>query len=225
MTTVTSATAAASVAAATTSSSSSSSLDMTATDFLSLLTTQLQNQDPLNPTDPSQFTDQLVQINEVEQQTQTNSTLSQILAGQSSNMMALGVGYIGKDVQAEGDSFTNSGGQSVSLAYNLPSAATSGTISITDSSGNVVYTATPSLTEGTSTFTWNGTDTSGNAVPSGTYTLTVSAENSSGQALNVTTYVPGLVSGIETASDGTLSLSIGNTTVPLSSVIGVSEAS
>ena len=52
------------------SSSAAGGLAMTATDFLQLLTTQLQNQDPLNPTDPSQFTDQLVQINEVEQETQ-----------------------------------------------------------------------------------------------------------------------------------------------------------
>jgi flagellar basal-body rod modification protein FlgD len=229
MTTITGANAAANAAAtnntnSTTSSGSSAanSLGMTATDFLKLLTTQLTNQDPLNPTDPSQFTNQLAQINMVEQETQVNQTLSQMLAAQGTSTMSMGVSYIGKEVLAPGNSFSDSSGQSVNLAYKMPAGAAAGTIAITDSQGNVVYTGTPSFTQGITNFTWNGQTNSGATAPSGTYHLQVSALSASGQPLNVTSYTPGLVSGLETGSDGSLQLVVGNTTVPISSVIGVS---
>lgn len=193
--------------------------------FLTLLTTQLQNQDPLSPMDSTQFTNQLVSFSGVEQQIKGNDYLNKLLTMQTLNMTALGVSFIGRDVQVAGTDFSMDGTKSAALTYSLPETATSGTVSITDKDGNVVYTQPAELTSGSHDFTWDGKDTSGNAVPAGDYTLTVSASNATNAAINVTTYVPGHVTSLESADDGTLMLNVGGQSVPLTDVRQISEAS
>lgn len=226
MTTVNTATAATSTTASSTTQNDVNALNTNFNDFLSLLTTQLQNQDPLSPMDSTQFTNQLVQFSSVEQQIKSNDTLTKLLSAQTLNMTALGVSFIGKNVQVTGDNFSIDGsGTTQHLAYTLPSSAATGTISITDGDGNVVYTKSMSdLGAGTHDFTWDGTTTSGTAAPAGKYTLTVSASDDTGGSLNVTTFVPGYVSGVQTADDGSLQLNVGDTTVPITDVRQVSEA-
>lgn len=193
--------------------------------FLKLLTTQLQNQDPLSPMDTAQFTNQLVEFSQVEQQLKSNDTLNKLLTMQTVNMTALGVSFIGKDVQVAGSSFdTSASGSQVKLAYSLPATAASGNISIKDANGNVVFTKATDLSSGTHDFTWDGKETDGSTAPAGTYTLTVSAQDSSGAALNVTGYVPGHVTGLETADDGTLMLNVGSQLVPMTDVRKISDA-
>jgi flagellar basal-body rod modification protein FlgD len=190
--------------------------------FLRLLTTQLQNQDPLEPMDTKDFTNQLVQFSSVEQQIKTNSNLESLLSLQTLNMTALGVSFIGKEVQVQGTDFASDGASSSEISYVLPDTAAKGTISILDKDGNVVYTQ-PSETEaGRHDFVWDGKDTEGNPVPAGTYTLKIGALTDTNAALNVTTFVPGHVDGLESGDDGNLLLLINGGKFPITDVRRIS---
>ena len=208
-----------------TNAADAKSLNANFDQFLRLLTTQLQNQDPLSPMDTAQFTNQLVMFSQVEQQLKSNDTLNKLLTMQTLNMTALGVSFIGKDVQVAGSSFDEGGGKQVNLAYSLPATAASGNISITDANGNIIYTRDAELAAGTHDFVWSGKDPTGADAPAGAYTLTVSAQDATGAPLNVTSYVPGHVTGLETADDGTLMLNVGNQLVPMTDVRKISEPS
>lgn len=224
MTAVSNATSTPSTASTATNASDVQGLNQNFDQFLKLLTTQLQNQDPLSPMDTTQFTNQLVMFSQVEQQLKSNDTLNKLLTMQTINMTALGVSFIGKDVQVAGSTFDANGTNSVNLAYSLPATAAAGTVSITDSHGNVVYTKAAELSSGTHEFTWDGKMQDGTQAPAGTYTLTVSATDSTGGSLNVTGYVPGHVAGLETADDGTLMLNVGNQLVPMTDVRKISDS-
>jgi flagellar basal-body rod modification protein FlgD len=197
-----------------------SSLNETESQFLTLLTTQLQNQDPTSPMDTSQFTSELVSMSQVEQQLNTNQDLSQLVSLGQNNQSQLGLSYMGLDVDVQGNqfSFNPSTDASVTVGYNLASAAASNTINVLDSSGNVVYTTQGSLNSGTNNFTWNGTETNGSAAPAGTYTVQVNAASATNTPVSATTNVPGQVTGMQTASDGTVELIVNGQAVPLSSV-------
>lgn len=210
--------------ATTSNAADSQALDQNFDQFLQMLTTQLQNQDPLSPMDTTQFTNQLVMFSQVEQQLKSNDTLNKLLTMQTINMTSLGVSFIGKNVQVAGSDFTTDGTNPVKLAYSLPATAASGTMSIKDANGNVVYSKPIDLSTGTHDMTWDGTESDGSKAPAGTYTMTLTAVDQSGASLNVTGFVPGHVSGIETADDGTLMLSVGNNLVPMTSVRQVSDS-
>lgn len=186
--------------------------------FLRLLTTQLQNQDPLSPMDTNEFTSQLVQFSQVEQQIKTNGNLENLLAMQTLNMTALGVSFIGKVVEVDGNSFSTDGSGNTVMSYVLPAAANSGTLTIKNADGDTVYSTDIEKTAGRHDFTWNGLDKDGNPAPAGDYTVTVTAIGSENQSLSVKTSVPGFVNGLESADDGSLLLVIGGTKVPLTDV-------
>lgn len=193
-------------------------------DFLKMLTTQLQNQDPLSPMDTAQFTNQLVMFSQVEQQLRSNDTLGKLLAMQTLNMTALGVSFIGKDVEVAGTDFQANGTGSVSMSYTMPADAAAGTISILDEDGNTVYSKEADLTPGTHDFVWDGRDSDGNMAPAGSYKLKVGAQTATDASLNVITYVPGRVTSLESADDGTLLLNVNGQKVPLSDVRKIAEA-
>lgn len=192
--------------------------------FLTLLTTQLQNQDPLSPMDSTEFTNQLVQFSSVEQQIKANGLLSSLLSAQTLNMTALGVSFIGKNVEVAGKTFQGSGTGGATMSYELPSGAATGSLTLTNENGVVVYNGTPELTSGVHSFTWNGKDMNGQQAPAGKYTLKVTALTANNDALNVNTYVPGFVNSLETADDGSLVLDVSGTKVPLSDVRKISAA-
>ena len=198
-------------------SSSQQALNQNYQTFLTLLTTQLKNQDPLDPQDSSQFTNQLVLFSQVEQQIDTNSTLNTMLSNQETQMTTDAVNYIGHTVAGTGSSFTFDGTDSVPLGYTLSSTASSTTVSIANSSGVTVYSAKGETTEGNNTFTWNGEDASGNALAAGTYTLAVTAFDASGNQITTSTVVPGTVTSV-TANGGQTYLTVGGNQVPLSGV-------
>ncbi len=185
--------------------------------FLTLLTTQLKNQDPLSPQDSSQFTNQLVLFSQVEQQIDTNSTLNTMLTNQETAMSTDAVNYIGRTVAGTGDQFTFDGTDSVPLGYTLASTAAATTVSITNSSGAVVYSASGDTDAGDHTFVWNGEDSSGNALASGTYTLAASSFDSGGNEVTTTTVVPGTVTSVVN-NGGTTYLTVGGNQIPLSEV-------
>lgn len=186
--------------------------------FLRLLTTQLQNQDPLNPMDSTEFTNQLVSFSQVEQQIRTNDQLESLLAFQTLNLTAVGLSFIGKNVEITDDEFFKTADASATMSYVMPEGAEKGTISITDADGKTVYTSEADLSVGTHKFTWDGKDTNGVAVPEGNYTLKVSAMDANDVSLNLTTFVPGYVEGIETGDDGNLNVIVNGRLVPVTSI-------
>jgi flagellar basal-body rod modification protein FlgD len=187
--------------------------------FLQLLTTQLQNQDPLNPMDSNQFTQQLVEFSQVEQQINTNSNLSSLISLTEGNAGSSAVGFLGKDV-----TITNGNAALVNGAaqwnYSLGSDAASTQLTVTNSSGQVVYSGAGDTSSGSNTFNWNGEDSNGNQLPDGTYTLAVAATGSDGSAIPSSVSSSGVVSEIA-FQNGLPVLMIGSMAVPLSQVSSV----
>jgi flagellar basal-body rod modification protein FlgD len=179
--------------------SSSSSLDQLASNFnsfLTLLTTQLQNQDPLSPMDTNQFTQQLVEFAGVQQQVDMNTNMQTLISLQQTNEAASAMQMIGSNVTLNATSSALT--SSAPASWNLNSAGpATGNVTITNSSGTVVYTGTTSLNTGSNTFTWNGTGSTGQTWPAGQYTIAVTATSATGQAVTVTPQVTGTVSGVD----------------------------
>ncbi len=184
--------------------------------FLTLLTTQLKNQSPLDPLDTNQFTQQLVQFASVEQQLKTNATLTTLAAGAKASTASSAAGIVGATVTADGASAPFANG---SATWNLNSskAAASATISISDSSGAVVATQSRALTAGPQSFTWDGRTTTGAKAATGSYKIGVTARDASGQPVSVTTDVTGRVDSIDMTGDSPVLL-IGGNRVPLASI-------
>ena len=188
--------------------------------FLSLLTTQLRNQDPLSPVDSNQFTQQLVQMSGVQQQLLTNGLLTS-LVGQGQNGLASGASYIGKTVQAQSATATLTGHQA-NWTYQLASNAASAQLEIDDAAGNAVWSGpAPAMTAGAHSFSWNGRNASGAQLPDGgVYTLKVAAANSANAAVGAQVLVSGAVTGVQLINNAPY-LSIGSSIVPLADVVGV----
>jgi flagellar basal-body rod modification protein FlgD len=190
-------------------------------EFLTLLTTQLQNQDPLSPLDTNQFTQQLVQFASVEQQINMNTQLTTLISLQQTAQATSALSFIGATVVVSGNSAQLAGGQAT-WNYAIASPATA-TINISNSSGQLVYSTTQTVQPGTQTFTWNGRDSLGNVLPPGTYTMAVSATGASGQTVPVTTQVQGVVSGVD-VSKNPPTLTIGGQAYPLNQITQVLSA-
>ncbi|SIQ36088.1 MULTISPECIES: flagellar hook capping FlgD N-terminal domain-containing protein [unclassified Bosea (in: a-proteobacteria)] len=203
------------------SSSSSSSAKGIANNFdqfLTLLTTQLKNQSPLDPLDTNQFTQQLVQFAGVEQQLKANDTLSSLLSLSAAGTATNAVGFIGSTITADGATAQLSGG---AAAWKVnSSAAGNATVTIKDANGSVVQTMTRSLVAGDQTLTWDGKTSIGTAAPDGAYTVTIDGRSVSGDALTVKTQIGGVVDGVDFTSS-IPTLKIGAISVPIDKVKGV----
>jgi flagellar basal-body rod modification protein FlgD len=185
------------------------------TDFLQLISSQLQNQDPLQPTDPSQFLGQLEGLSEV-------SSLQSMQSAMASNQVTSGAALIGQSVLAPGTTTTLATGGAIAGAVNAPSGATSLTVSIADSKGNNVtsFQVTPSGS-GMTGFSWDGTESNGGTAAAGTYTVSVNA-TVNGAAQTVSPMVVTQVQSV-TIDPSTNALDLNTTggTVPLSSVVSI----
>jgi flagellar basal-body rod modification protein FlgD len=173
--------------------------------FLTLLTTQLRNQDPLSPMDSNQFTQQMVQMTGVEQQLLTNDLLKQLVGNTASGISAA-VSLIGKNVSAISDDAALSGGKA-KWTYKLDAPADSVKLQVLDSAGKVVKTVTAAAADnkaGEHDFSWDGKDITGQQLKDGgTYTLKVTALDPAGKAIASTTYVKGVVAGVEQQNGST----------------------
>lgn len=184
-----------------TTGASSKTLSADMNTFLKLLTTQLQYQDPLDPMDASEYTNQLVQYSNVEQAIQTNSKLDNLLNLSIYNLGVQAAGYVGKTVQALGDIMPLDGGVS-KATYTLSKNVQECTITVKDADGKVVYSTTGENTAGAHDFVWDGKNTAGEQMPDGAYQIVVDTKVANGEtAASVTTTVFGRVTGV--ASDDT----------------------
>lgn len=181
--------------------------------FLSLLTTQLRNQSPLDPLDTNQFTQQLVQFAGVEQQLKTNDTLSALLLSSQTAQAGAALNLVGREVTAFGQTSQLNDGKAT---WNLdsPKAGVTATITIRDSTGALVYTGKQDLKSGDQDFVWDGKRTDGTKAPEGLYTISVDAKDAAGNAVEVTSEVAGVVDGVD-LSTGEAILLIGDIRVPL----------
>jgi flagellar basal-body rod modification protein FlgD len=165
--------------------------------FLILLTAQLQNQDPLAPMDSTQFTQQLVQFSQVEQQIRTNEQLEGLVGQYQAASAGAALSYLGKDAIIQANETYLAGGEA-NWAYRLPTNADSMTINVKDASGRTIYTTTtaPSTT-GEHLFRWDGTKTDGSTATDGVYTLEVKATNSNGSSITPTITVRETIMGVD----------------------------
>ena len=188
--------------------------------FLTLLTTQLKNQDPTSPLDTNQFTAQLTQMTGVEQQLLSNQLLQQLVSQSSGSGVTGAVGLIGKSVTADGTTATLTKG-AATWQYNLGGTAANVAVQVTDASGNVVYSGTAPSGSGAQTFTWNGKNAAGQQqTDGGSYTLTINATSNTGATVPVTNSVSGTATAVEQVNGQTM-VTIGGVQVPLSEVTAV----
>ena len=170
--------------------------------FLTLLTTQLKYQDPMDPMDTAEFTNQLVQYSSVEQAIQKNEKLDTLLSLNISNLGAQAISYIGKTAQVLGDVMPLEGGKA-KATYTFDKDVLSSTITIKDMNGEVVYTASGETTAGTHEFAWDGKDKDGNQLEDGAYQIIVSNKVPSGETqATVITTVFGKVTGVASDDNG-----------------------
>jgi flagellar basal-body rod modification protein FlgD len=186
--------------------------------FLQLLTTQLQHQDPLSPLDTNQFTQQLVMFASVEQQINMNTSLSTLISLQQTAQATQALSFLGATVVVGGNTAQLANGQA-SWNYAVSSPATA-TINVSNASGQLVYSTTQAVQPGTQTFVWNGKNSAGSAMPAGTYTVSITATGANGQAVPVTTQVQGVVSGVNVSANPP-TLTINGQAYPLNQITQV----
>src|SRR5882757_5203918 len=176
--------------------------------FLTLLTTQLQNQNPLDPLDTNQFTQQLVQFAGVEQQLKQNEQLKSLIAIEQSAQSTQALVYVGNTVAVDGSKAQFDG----SATWNIKAPKdTDATVTITNAAGQTAYSGSYSLSQGNASFVWDGKGNDGTQWPPGAYTLTATGKDSSGKDVAISTEVQGIVDSVDLTASPPL-LSIGGQT-------------
>lgn len=183
---------------------SSSSAAELQNSFLTMLVTQMSNQDPLNPMDNSQLTSQLAQISTVSGMQTMNATLSQLLAQVSASRAMDSAALIGHTVMVPGKDVTVSGGAPTKFGIDLPATADAVTVDVLDKDGNVVRTIDmKGQTAGVHDVTWDGKNNAGGVVPDGQYTFRVNA-TADGKTVQPVALVYGKVQAISGDANGVL---------------------
>ncbi len=184
--------------------------------FLTLLTTQLQNQNPLDPLDTNQFTQQLVEFAGVQQQLNTNDSLSTLVSLQQTTQSTEALAYVGKTAVVNGNTATMVN----SLAdweLSIPTASVMD-VSIASSTGQTVFTGSFSVSAGNNQpFAWNGQGNDGTQFPDGNYTLTATAKDTNGNTVAITSAVAGTVSSVDLTQSPPL-LTIGGQTFTVNQI-------
>lgn len=191
-------------------------------DFLKLLTTQLKNQDPLDPTDSKEFTSQLIGFSQVEQQINTNKQLKQITGLNEAALVNSAVSFINKVIRYEGDFFHYKGEGGIESSYFLADDTYKTKITILNEKDEVVFSMDGELKKGEHEFIWDGKDNFGEDVPPGNYQLKVGAQNEAGRAVQTSSLVPGTVDGVEII-DGNVFLIMNDLLVSVDSVLSVRD--
>jgi flagellar basal-body rod modification protein FlgD len=202
--------------------SATDALDDTYNNFLLLLTKQLQNQDPLDPLDTAQFTQQLVSFSAVEQQINSNKSLEKLISLQSSTNAFGAVAFLGNEVAIKSDKLSLKDGKT-SFQYEIDRNATGAMMRITDASGNVVLVQEANRAIGTYKVDWNGKDVFGNQLPDGQYQVSVSYQDETGKVYSSDIVSYGVVDSTE-IQDGEVQLFIGKVGFPVDQILRVTKS-
>ncbi|HEX7852889.1 MAG TPA: flagellar hook capping FlgD N-terminal domain-containing protein [Sphingobium sp.] len=187
--------------------------------FLKLLTTQMQNQDPLDPMDTSQYTQQLVQYSQVEQSIQQTSTLKDIVAKLSGQDMAQASSFIGREARFDSPVSGLDQTGPASWTYYMNGTPQSVVMSVKDASGKVVHQETISP-EAQGRYSWDGNLDSGERAPSGAYTLSVNAVAANAASLPVTINSVAIVKDVVTDGQNVL-LGVNGIRMPVSGLVAI----
>jgi flagellar basal-body rod modification protein FlgD len=209
-----------SAASAASSDASRKSLTTNFETFLTLLTAQIKNQDPLSPMDSTEFTNQLVQYSGVEQQLKTNDLLKTLTDTTKVTAGATAVAYLGKEATSNSSSANLPTNGTAKWTYELGGAAKSTSLRVLDSSGRVIRTIDGETTTGKKTFTWDGKDNAGRTAPAGTYSLEINSTGADGKQIASTVSMTGIIDGVD-LSGTTASVTINGAKVPLSSIVKI----
>lgn len=202
---------------------SSSALATDFSQFLTLLTVQLQNQDPLSPMETNEFTNQLVAFTGVEQQINTNQKLDDLVALNLGSSFSQAQNYVGKSISYVSSEFSYTG-EPASIRYSLSESAAYSNIKVLNEAGAVVYSVDAAKTAGAHNFTWNGETNNGLPATPGTYEIVVDALDAQENPIRATSVVTGRVNGVET-QDGGIYLIVGDRAVSVANVLNTSESS
>jgi len=193
--------------------------------FLSVLIAQLENQNPLDPTDSTEMTSQLISYAGVEQQILSNSYLENLVLATNNESASVAISLVGMEVTYNADDLTYEEGDTLSWAFEVPDDCSTLVAQVLNEDGDVVYSETLDTTAGETTFTWDGTLTNGSSAESGTYSLELYAEDSDGEEITVTPETTSVVSQVDW-SDGSAQLIMENgATVSLSDIVSATTPS
>lgn len=184
--------------------------DLDKLDFLNLLVTQLQHQDPLDPMDDKEFVAQLAQFSSLEQLTNISYGIDSLGSAMGRQELINTATYIGKDVTADGYSISKEKGKISTLYYEFDSDVNSAQINIVDGNNNIIRTESMgNMAAGRREYKWDGKDYQGNAVADGVYNVYIVAEGKDGAPVLANTEVSGTVTAIQ-HSGGKTWLSLGD---------------
>ena len=199
------------------------SLAETFDNFLTLLTAQLQNQDPLEPLDSNEFTQQLVQFTGVEQSLKTNDKLDELIALQGGSQLNQAVNFVGKTISADSLAVNLENGQAT-MTYDLTASANNASILVLNEAGTVVKSFSTPTGIGHHEITWDGTDNDGNPVADGIYGFLVSAVDADDAQVPLVQGIKGRVTSVKQDGDNTI-LMLGKVEINLkdAKTIGLTE--
>jgi flagellar basal-body rod modification protein FlgD len=163
--------------------------------FLQLLTTQLKNQNPLDPLDTNQFTQQLVQFAQVEQQIKQNQQLETLISIEKSAQATTALAFVGSTVAIDGQTAALANQQAI-WTFNVPKPVTA-TVTIRSATGQTVYSGSFSMNTGSQTFQWDGRDANGTQWPDGNYTIAITGKDASGQTVAIPSEIEGRVDSVD----------------------------
>jgi len=192
-------------------------------EFLTLLVAQMQNQDPLNPTDATEWTAQLAQYSQLEQSMNLNQAMEELVDGQKTAERLSALSLIGKEAVVEGSSFLL-GEETANIGYKIDGNVSEFELEIQDHLGNPVATLHPTeLSPGNHFITWQGMDENGEHLPPGEYTVNiVSTENTVAETASIIPLVRAEVTGVDLGDTGAV-LITSSGEYPLASIHGVYE--
>lgn len=198
-------------------------LNDTYNNFLLLLTKQLQNQDPLNPMDTAEFTQQLVGFSQVEQQIASNKSLERLISLQSATNAFGAVSFLGNEVAVDSDRVSLKNGKA-KFQYEIDQTASQAVLSVYDSRGQIVLVQEANRGVGSYNVDWNGKDAFGNQLPDGEYRVAVSYADTQGKTYSSKITSFGIVDSTEIA-EGEVKLFVGSVGFSIDQILKVTKPS
>ena len=190
--------------------------------FLTLLTTQLRNQDPTKAMDAQEMTQQLVQFASVEQQLKVNTNLERLTTVEQGTQLVSAAPLMGRLVEVESDHLALQGGQA-QLRLPAAGAASRAVVTGSDAAGRTLRTADVALGSAATTWSWDGKDAQGRPLADGSYGFTVRGVTRDGAAATVSAGVLARATSVH-RRDGEVRLSLGALTVGFDKLRGLAES-